>query len=298
LVLRLACGYTIFVGQPEYSLDDLYPDRQSILHYIAWAAANGFSGIELGSRSLRHFTQTFDAKFARQVSETITTSSIEVAQLMCGFIVRSVMTSSRKDATEMLDSLFDRATLMSCKVVASSASVIPNISTIPNAIYPEAPPSRIHLSSGFSWAGTWEDYIDALKFCVTSAESHGLKFALEARPREMVSTTDGLLSLFKEVGSSNLGALVDTAHLFVHREYIPLSLHKLGKKIFAVHLTDSDGLIEHHWAPGEGKIDWAEVLNAFSAIGYRDLLTVELFPLMRNPDEEFLQGKAFLEGII
>ncbi|MDA4123498.1 MAG: sugar phosphate isomerase/epimerase, partial [Thaumarchaeota archaeon] len=230
-------------------MDDLYPDHESILHYIDWTAAKGFAGLELGSRSLHHFTETFDAKFASQIGESLESNSLELPQIMCGFVVHFVMTRSRKEATEMLDLVFDRVASTSCKVVGSSASEIPNILTIRNAVYPEAPPSRIQLSGRFSWADAWEGYIEALQLCVAVADSHGLRFALEARPREMVSTTDGLLRLFNEVGGSNFGALVDTAHLFVQREYLPLSLHKLGEKIFGVHLTDSDGLIEHHWVP-------------------------------------------------
>jgi sugar phosphate isomerase/epimerase len=296
--LNLACGWTFLIGKKEYFLDEFYPDHEPIFRHIEWCEKRAFSGIELGSKSLGHFTHTFDDRFVREVSESLTSHSVQPAQFSSTFVLRYVVNSSRKGASETLNLIFDRIARMSCKVVAIGASEVPGTSPTYNSAFPEGPPSRIQVSEGFSWVSAWEKYLSALSLCVDLAEDYGLKLALEPRPREMMSSTDSLLNLFRDIHSSNLGALVDTANLFVQREYIPLSLHKLGDKIFAVHLTDSDGLIEHHWAPGQGKIDWQEVIKAFSSVGYAGLFTIESFPALRNPEREFLQGKSFLERLM
>ena len=293
----MACGYTIFVSKKEYFLNDSYPDSRTILDCVKWSARSGFDGIELGSRSFRHFVKTYSDDFAKEVRRATAEESFEVSQLTCSFLVRSTIERSTKEAKEMLDLIFDKAAKMSCRVLSASSTEVPGALVVPNSVYPEAQGARISLPGHFSWAEAWSRYTDAIGLIVEAAERYGLKFALEARPREMISTTDGLLNLLQAVGSDSFGALVDTAHLFVEQEYIPLSLHKLGKKVFAAHLTDSDGVIEHHWVPGEGKINWPEVLGAFEQIGYKNLLTIELFPLLTDSDEEFLNGKSFLESL-
>ncbi len=45
-------------------------------------------------------------------------------------------------------------------------------------------------------------------------------------------------------------------HLHAAKELIPLSVEKLGSRIFYIHASDNDGRDNYHWAPGKGTVDW------------------------------------------
>jgi sugar phosphate isomerase/epimerase len=294
---RLACGSSFLYGDPDMALDRSYPDRKRILRYIDWLAREGFSGVELGSNSFEHFVSTYDSEFIDTVRSRADGSSIRMVQLEADFLVPLAAADSSSGAAERLDVVFDKVSELPCGIVSFSASLIPGFVSPHGYLFPGGPPSRIQIPDGFSWSGIWKRYVEIVSLIVERAHAHGIRVALEPRPREMVSTTDGLLTLFDDVGSTNLGALVNTGYLFAQREYIPLSLQKLKDRVLATHVSDSDGLLEHRWAPGEGKIDWPETIKAFRSIGYEGLLTVDI-GVIGNSESDFLQGKSFLERLM
>jgi sugar phosphate isomerase/epimerase len=295
--LPLACGTTFLFRDPDQALDVRYPERERILNHIAWSAREGFAGIELGSTTFEHFNRTYQPDFTKAVRLSLSDMSMKIAQLKANFLVQLAVGNSRATALNHLDFVFERAAEMSCGVVAVPGSLIPGAPTAHGFLFPGGPPSRIQIPEEFSWSALWERYVEVIASIVDQAKKHRLKVALEPRPREIIATTDGLLILLREIGSTGLGALIDTAYLFAQREYIPLSIRKLENSIFGVYLSDSDGLLEHHWTPGEGKIDWAEVIQSLRAVGYGGLHTLDV-GIVGNPEFDFRQGKSFLERLM
>jgi sugar phosphate isomerase/epimerase len=294
---RLGCGTSFLYSDHDKVLDRSYPGRDIILHHIAWLAREGFLGVELGSNTFEHFVGIYDREFTDLIRTSLDSNSIKIVQMQADFLVPLTTANSPVDATERLDWVFGKVSEFPCEVVSFSASLIPGFVSPHGYLFPGGPPSRIQLPNGFSWSSLWERYVETVSLIVDRANAHGVKVALEPRPREMVSTTDALLTLFKDVGSTKLGALVNTAYLFAQREYIPLSLQKLKDRVYATHISDNDGLLEHRWAPGEGKIDWPETIKAFRSINYSGLLTLDV-GVVGNPEYDFRQGKSFLDRLM
>ncbi|MDA4113201.1 MAG: sugar phosphate isomerase/epimerase [Thaumarchaeota archaeon] len=293
----LGCGASFLYSDPDKVLDLSYPGRDVILRHIAWLTREGFLGVELGSNTFEHFVGIYDREFTATICAFLDDNSIKIVQMQADFLVPLITANSRGDAKERLDWVFGKVSELPCEIVSFSASLIPGFVSPHGYLFPGGPPSRIQLPNDFSWSNLWENYVEVVSLIVDRAVTHGIKVALEPRPREMVSTTDALLTLFRDVGSTSLGALVNTAYLFSQREYIPLSLQKLRDRVYATHLSDSDGLLEHRWAPGEGKIDWPETIKAFRSINYSGLLTLDV-GVVGNPEYDFRQGKSFLERLM
>jgi sugar phosphate isomerase/epimerase len=295
--LELACGVAFLYQDPDQALDPAYPDIKRIFYHISWSAREGFSGVEFASPSYDHFKRTYQPHAIVEIRRNMATHSMRIAQVECNFMVPLAMKAPRETAREQLERTFEGISGMPCRVVTIASSIIPDVLSYHGLLFPGGPPSRIQIPNGFTWSLAWEKYVETISLIVDTAKNYGLRIALEPRPRETIATTDALLTLFKEVGSNSLGALVDTAYMFTQREYIPLSLRKIENRIFAVHLSDSDGLLEHHWAPGEGKINWAEVIKSFRSTSYDGLFTIDT-GIVGNPELDFRQGKSFLERLM
>ena len=75
----------------------------------------------------------------------------------------------------------------------------------------------------------------------------------------------------------NLGITLDVGHVYVTGEGEPRAIiERLGSLIFQVHLEDMKRGIHEHLPPGEGDVDFDEVFDALSGVGYAGPICWEL----------------------
>ncbi len=149
----------------------------------------------------------------------------------------------------------------------------------------------------FSWPAYWAHFVDTIAACNARAKAAGLKMTIEPRVGETISNTDALLRLFDAVGDENLGAVLDTAHLHAQKELLPLSVEKLGKRIYYVHAADNDGTTNLHLALGHGTIDWPVVIAALKKQGYDGVIALDMGQVP-DPDRDYAASKVFLEQLM
>ena len=85
-----------------------------------------------------------------------------------------------------------------------------------------------------------------------------------------------MMRLIDQVGSPALGMNFDPSHLFPMGEMVEMVVYEVGDRIFHTHFSDNDGTSNAHWRPGKGKINWQGVLQALHAVGYDNVLSIEL----------------------
>ncbi len=66
----------------------------------------------------------------------------------------------------------------------------------------------------------------------------------------------------------------DTNHLL--REPAAAFIEAVGSKIITTHVSDYDFRNERHWLPGEGNVDWNEILSCLQKVGYDGVWLHEL----------------------
>ncbi len=152
----------------------------------------------------------------------------------------------------------------------------------------------VRIPEGFSWPAFWERFTHAVSQANGIARARGLGLLVEPRVGEVTPNSDALLRLIEAVNDDNLGVILDTAHQHAQKELLPLSVEKLGKRIRYVHVADNDGRTNRHLPPGEGTIDWDELLRALKRQGFDGFFATDIEAL---PDLEgkFLATKRFLE---
>jgi len=138
------------------------------------------------------------------------------------------------------------------------------------------PKLRMELPKPFDWNAIWDNYVDSMRQCTEIAKRHGLRLALEGHANVIVSHTDSFLRLFDRVSDPALGTNFDVAWQFIQREYIPMSIYKLGSRILHVHARDGDGTTCYSLPVGSGILDWEGIVQALKDVGYDGFLSLEM----------------------
>lgn len=126
------------------------------------------------------------------------------------------------------------------------------------------------------------------------AQEHGVTLVLEnikdinpAIRREMVEM----------INSPALALSIDTGHAQIAQRAsdappVDVFVRDAGNLLKHVHLQDTDGYADRHWAPGEGHIEWLEVFRALAELESAPHLVLEL-----RRHEDIPRGFAYLRGI-
>lgn len=103
----------------------------------------------------------------------------------------------------------------------------------------------------------------------TAAQHRHIKIALELLPRTCLgNTVEELRIMCNGYPEDVLGFCLDVNHLMDRYATLPLVIRDLGKSIYAIHLSDYNGIDEQHWMPGKGVISWPGVIRTLNEIGY------------------------------
>ena len=155
---------------------------------------------------------------------------------------------------------------------------------------------KVEIDPEFSWDDQWKVLVDSFTRAAEMAKERGKKLCVEPRVGEMIANTDSALRLLDHVNSDNLGIVLDTGHLHAQKEILPLSVEKLGKKIYYLHVSDNDGKVNEHLGLGKGNIDWEGVFLALKKHGFDGYVGLDIGNV-EDLDREVIESKKFLEEL-
>lgn len=206
---------------------------------------------------------------------------------------------AREEAKDLFKLGIELACFFGCETIQTD-SYTPPLKFVGPAPYKEMVDFglqfKVEVDPAFSWPKQWEVMVDSFRFCAQEAEKAGLKFCLEPRVGEMISNTDALLRLMDWVGERNLGAVLDTGHLHAQKEVLPLSVEKLGERIFYVHLSDNDGKVNEHLGLGRGNIDFEGVFQALKKHRFEGIIGLDIGRIP-NLEEEVKRSVEYLKEL-
>jgi sugar phosphate isomerase/epimerase len=121
----------------------------------------------------------------------------------------------------------------------------------------------------------------SLEYLLHKIQAQGKKLALEniATP---LSTTPQLLKLIESLDPDQVGICLDIGHARLNED-VGEAILNCGSRLMALHISDNDGISDLHLVPGEGVIDWQNVINMLLRTCYNNLLTLELRQHPENP---------------
>jgi sugar phosphate isomerase/epimerase len=105
------------------------------------------------------------------------------------------------------------------------------------------------------------------------------------------------VALARSFGSDAVRVSIDTGHAnYAHHSTggppVDYFVHAAGDMLHHVHLQDTDGHADRHWAPGEGNICWKETFRALGRLPSNPRLILEL-----NDEAQVRAGADYLVGL-
>jgi len=163
-------------------------------------------------------------------------------------------------------------------------------------------PPSVNVDPKFDfWKFFEEVIVPSISECNDIAKDHGLKLCIEPRTWENISNAWALELLLREIKSENLGAVLDVAHLAAQKMHPVQCVEMLGKRIFYVHASDSDFMIEDHLEIGTGIVDWKNLLEALKKHDFRGYIGIDIGgkkELKSRLDSMYVNSKEYLEKLM
>jgi len=235
----------------------------------------GFAEVEINANSKRHLNPRFfprgELPHLRRLLEDL---SLHPNSVHAPFSELDLSTPRSDLRRQTVDLLAD--TLEYCRAIGCPIMVVHPNHTDSLPIGPEA---------------MKRNSVEALRELANRAEDLGVKIALE----NMIDKEGGrfgsrvadLRKIIEEAGSPLMGICLDTGHT----NLLPGSnvsqeeeIAQTGELLWTLHIDDNDGREDRHWLPGEGNIDWNQIIKGLRRANYQGVFMMEIQE-RTDPDE-------------
>jgi len=295
--MYVACGAS-YLLQPRKELTTL----EDLLKGIRKAAQMGYKWVELENLVSSNIT-LYSPENIKRIRGVMANEGVRCPVFNANSVrdrLPSTNDALRAEALEEFGCLADVAAELETDAGICTINETPKRFAVKGEeIYYDSPSTSMELPPNWRWEDVWGYYVDTIARCVEIASERDLRFSLEVFPNAIISTTDGFLRLWEEIGSESFGMVLDTGHMFYLREAITISVEKLGSRLFVAHMSDNDGIVNNHWQPGRGSIDFYKVLRALKKIDFKGPMIVEIITKgLEKWDQMYLEGQSYLQRIL
>ena len=272
----------------------------------------GFDCAELIAYTSEDLVEYYTPGRIRELRGILDGEGLELSEfILYSHAVAGLSESSKAKRAEALD-LFQRGLDVA---EALGTDIVNTVSNWPSEVHAGIPylPLNIHpympgfdrfnpkhhfdIPPHFDAEAQWERYMASLEAAVSLCEARRIRFALEGHANVICGSTDAMLRAFDRIPSPYFGTNFDVAWQFMQREYPPMSVYKLGRRIFHTHLRDTDGLMCYSYPIGQGVIDWNHFVRALKEVGYSGVLSLELAGL-EQPEKHLANSLAYVRRIV
>jgi sugar phosphate isomerase/epimerase len=112
----------------------------------------------------------------------------------------------------------------------------------------------------------------ALEKLVKVAEDSNVRIAVENTMQP-----DLVDLIFTRIRSDYFGLCYDTSHDYLYSPQPGELLKRWGHRLMVTHLADNDGILDRHWLPGLGILNWKEIASRWPMKTYKGSLILEVF---------------------
>lgn len=164
----------------------------------------------------------------------------------------------------------------------------PNITTEPGG----------PLAPGQTWDEAAKIFYEEFMPCVEVAERVGVQLLIEPEPDLMIEHFDQYEAFVDRIDSPSIGLNFDIGHAYCVSEDPEEWVDRMAKHTVHYHFEDiADTRVHKHLIPGHGAIDFGATLKAIDNSGYKDWITVELYPYINEPHAAAKEAHEYLTRV-
>ncbi len=150
-------------------------------------------------------------------------------------------------------------------------------------------PDGVERNQALEW------FVAGLTEALRCAQEEGVSLLVEPEPGLLIENVAEFIELAERIDSPMFGHNFDIGHFYCVSEPLEAAVRSLAAHTRHYHIEDIAATRVHeHLIPGEGAIDFAEVLGAVRESGYDGWITVELYPQLDDPDGAGVEARRHL----
>ncbi|MBD0359244.1 MAG: sugar phosphate isomerase/epimerase, partial [Nitrososphaeraceae archaeon] len=264
--------------------------RYSLEEAIRMIAEIGYEGIELLCDSPHAYPPTFQEKQIKSFKDQIAKFKLQISNLNA-FTLNSITDVYHPSWIENDKELRELRIMHTINCIKLAKKIgAKNLSTEPGGPINERKRDVKYLEKLF---------MEGLNRISPIAEEENVKILIEPEPDLLLENSNQFLNFIKNLNTNHIRLNFDIGHFFCVGEDPAKIIYKLCEYIEHFHLADiASNRIHNHLIPGEGSINFREVLKTIETIGFKGFVTVELYPYQDNPKEAAKRAYEYLYEIL
>jgi sugar phosphate isomerase/epimerase len=138
-------------------------------------------------------------------------------------------------------------------------------------------------------------FLDCLDTVAAYAEPKGILIAVEPVNRyeiNFINSVDEAYQIVQKLDRPNVKIQPDTFHMNIEDQCIEAALVECFDRIAYIHVADSN-----RWAPGNGHLNFPNIINVLRSVGYEGYLTAEILAYP-TPDEAAQMAATYLRALL
>lgn len=265
--------------------------RYSLEDSIREIAKIGYSAVEILCDIPHAYPHTFTDYQVRSLNKTLVSSNMQISNLNA-FTLYAIGDTYHpswiEDSREMRIEHTIECIRLAKKIGAK------HLSTEPGG---PLPPPQQQQYPGTSRLE--KIFLDGVTRVSKIAEQEDIKVLIEPEPGLLIENSRQFKNFMTKIISSKYIRLnFDIGHFYCVNEDPAKVVYELSDYIEHFHLADiAQTRIHNHLIPGKGSIDFRSVFDAMDDIGYREFVTVELYPYQDNPVDAAKEAYDYLCSI-
>jgi sugar phosphate isomerase/epimerase len=246
----------------------------------------GFDGVELIANSRRDIDEYWTDVTISGIREQLERNRLEVPQFPFFQPVVEGLTSRDPEERKRSLDYFEKGCGIAKKLGAPMVNIVApwarelkaSTEYLPRYFIDDGKPGEkfhIDISSDFDFEELWRLFAETMKACLERAKVHGLRFSIENHTHTMLPVTDSFLRLSDAIRDPAFGCNLDCGWAMNQREYPPVAIHKLSRRLMNLHVRDIDARMREYVPVGSGVMDFKAIADAVKAIKFEGFLSLE-----------------------
>lgn len=146
----------------------------------------------------------------------------------------------------------------------------------------------MHVVQGSSCPPLHDAAVDGFRALVDTAEELDITLAIENTRHD--AAVDLLLQRIK---SPALSLCYDSSHDWLHSDQPLALLQRWGHRLGATHFSDTDGILDRHWLPNDGVVDFDALARAYPSGAGATVCMLEVAPQRREEPAPLFLSRAY-----